>query len=503
MNSIHVQNMNKKMELSNIFYYRSKKKKVYPIIQDLIFFIDTYFRKSDLYQKLFLDASKIINVPKSILEKRSKQIMFRSYQFKEKKFTSGFKFFYIFVDYIKCLILVIFLVINYFIYRKVSPKKFDLICENIYSSTDVKRHTLFAKKFRKILFLGYSNLNVKNKNIFFLNTKKNFLNFIDLSFKNRILLLLFLHKVFFYSLFCRTNIFYIFKNIIYDYIKYKKIYSIYRGKYYFNYRFYDTNVLQNYLFKENGGSKTSCFQKNICILSLSCYIFTDIFFSLGKNHGKICNRLGGEIKSFIPVGSFSMESSWFKQKNDLKKIPNIDVLIIGINAPWPRGCINNDFHNSYYNKFLPWIKRLSYDFPERNFYYKHHNYFKGDSREKDILADSNINIIVNDQSLNSTYGWAFKSQIVLSFASTMIVELLGNKKISYFIDPGGINDQWFYGIKNLKKYRIKTYNSLKKLIQFKKKVTIKVNNPNYYCLSSKNTVKKISNFLKKNENYTN
>ena len=59
-------------------------------------------------------------------------------------------------------------------------------------------------------------------------------------------------------------------------------------------------------------------------------------------------------------------------------------------------------------------KRLSYDFPERNFYYNTHNYFK-EILEKDILADSNINIIVNDQSLNSTYGWAFKSQIVLSF----------------------------------------------------------------------------------------
>ena len=54
-----------------------------------------------------------------------------------------------------------------FYLSKSIPKKFDLICENIYSSTDVKRHTLFAKKFRKILFLGYSNLNVKNKNIFF------------------------------------------------------------------------------------------------------------------------------------------------------------------------------------------------------------------------------------------------------------------------------------------------------------------------------------------------
>ena len=39
----------------------------------------------------------------------------------------------------------------------------------------------------------------------------------------------------------------------------------------------------------------------------------------------------------------------------------------------------------------------------------------------------------------------------------MIVELLGNGKQAYFIDPGGINYQWFYGINDLEMYKIKTY----------------------------------------------
>ena len=146
-----------------------------------------------------------------------------------------------------------------------------------------------------------------------------------------------------------------------------------------------------------------------------------------------------------------MESAWFKQKKDLERIPDIDILIIGINTPWPRGCINNDFHNSYYKEFIPWIVKISNEFPNKKIFYKHHNYFKGDTRETELLDNSNLKVIVNDKSLNSTYGWAFKSKIIISFASTMIVELIGNGKQAYFIDPGGINHQWFYGINNLEK----------------------------------------------------
>ena len=136
----------------------------------------------------------------------------------------------------------------------------------------------------------------------------------------------------------------------------------------------------------------------------------------------------------------------------------------GINAPWPMGCINSDFHNSYYKEFIPWIVKISNEFPSKKVFYKHHNYFKGDTRETELLNNSNLKVIVNDKSLNSTYGWAFRSKIIISFASTMIVELLGNGKQVYFIDPGGINYQWFYGINDLEMYKIKTYDPLKKLL---------------------------------------
>ena len=45
----------------------------------------------------------------------------------------------------------------------------------------------------------------------------------------------------------------------------------------------------------------------------------------------------------------------------------------------------------------------------------------------------------------------------------MIVELLGNGKQAYFIDPG-INYQWFYGINDLEMYKSRLMTPLKKLL---------------------------------------
>ena len=111
------------------------------------------------------------------------------------------------------------------------------------------------------------------------------------------------------------------------------------------------------------------------------------------------------------------------------------------------------------------VKKISEDFPTKKIYYKHHSNFSGDVREKNLLSGTNIKIIRDNMSINSTYAWAFKSKINLSFGSTMVLELNGNGKEAYFIDPDGRNYQWYYGIRNLEKYRIKTYETLKKIIE--------------------------------------
>ncbi len=485
------------MNFKLIFKYNNKDKQTYKIVKNLVLFVNNFIKKNLIFQNLLYDLSLIFDVPKEILEKRSNQLLFRSYEFDKKKFSKNFNFIYILWDFIILFLFLIFLLINNFIYIKKKIKKFDIICDNIHTISDAETHQNFSKKFKSVLFLSYSKLNFFNNKIKVVNVNKEILNHIDFQLKQRLLLFFFIFKVLLYSLYHRINLLFIFKFIIHEFIKYEKLYSQYSGKYYFNYRFYDTNILQNYLFKKRGGLKTSCFQKNICILSLSCFVYSDIFFTLGNNQGKICKDLGGEIKIFKPVGSLFMETKWFNYNQNFSNIPDIDILILGVNAPWPRGCINNDFHNSYYKKFIPWIKKISKELPNKNILYKHHNNYPGDTREAKLLSDSNIKVIIDDKNLNS-YGWAFKSKLILSFASTMIVELLGNNKEAYYIDPGGINDQWFYGIKQLNKYKVNDYKSLKKLALKKnhKSNGVPPKKRNYYCYKSNNTIEKISNFLK-------
>ena len=80
----------------------------------------------------------------------------------------------------------------------------------------------------------------------------------------------------------------------------------------------------------------------------------------------------------------------------------------------------------------------------------------------------------------------------------MVLELNGNGKEAYFIDPDGKNYQWYYGIRNLEKYRVKTYETLKKIIENNdnKKNKLNFENNDFLCIKSDNTSKNIANFLK-------
>ena len=169
-----------------------------------------------------------------------------------------------------------------------------------------------------------------------------------------------------------------------------------------------------------------------------------------------------------------------------------------MNVPWLYSPSIEDFDTSYYKKFIPWIKKISEDFPTKKIYYKHHSNFSEDIKEKNLLSDTNVKIIRDDMSINSTYAWAFKSKINLSFGSAMILELNGNGKEAYFIDPDGINYQWYYDINNLENYRIKTYESLKEIIKNNDNQKNKLNfeNKDFLCIRSDNTSKNIANFLK-------
>ena len=488
------------MKLKAILTYASDENDIFKIIKNLTLFIKNYVNENIMFQDMIKKIGLTLDIPKSIIEKRTYQIIFRNYNVEKRKFIFKNNLFYICKDFLIVLGMSTFLLLNYFLKKKKKIEKFDLICDGLSSDIDIYRHKLLSSNFLSTLLLVNKKLSSNNENTKIINTKSEFFNFVslDLSLEKRLSLILLLIKIFFLSIYNGFNFTSIFKFIVYDIIKYKKIYSQYSAKYYFNYKFYDTNPIQNFLFKETGGIKTSCFQKSLCLLPLSCFVYSDIFFSLGKEQGKICNDLGGEIKLFKPVGSFFIESTWLKQRKDLEKIPDIDVLIIGMNVPWKYSMVDEDFKNSYYNKFIPWIKKISEDFPDKKIIYKHHSNFAGDTKEKNLLSKTNVKIIANDDSINSSYAWAFKSKINLSFGSTMILELNGNGKKAFFIDPDGLNQQWFHGIKDLEKYRVHNYETLKKIIENSniEKSNSSSQYNSFHCLKSDNTSKVIADILK-------
>ena len=176
------------MNLKLIFKYNNKDKQTYKIVKSLVLFVNKIIKENLIFQNLLSNLSLIFDVPKEILEKRSNQLLFRSYQFEKKKFNKNFNFIYIFWDFITLFFFLIFLLFNNFIYIKRKIRKYDIICDNIHTVSDAEIHQNFSKKFKSVLFFSYSKLNFFKKKIKVVNVNKELLNHIDFQFKKRLLL---------------------------------------------------------------------------------------------------------------------------------------------------------------------------------------------------------------------------------------------------------------------------------------------------------------------------
>ncbi len=72
----------------------------------------------------------------------------------------------------------------------------------------------------------------------------------------------------------------------------------------------------------------------------------------------------------------------------------------------------------------------------------------------------------------------------------------GHGKKAFFIDPNLKGSQWFDDIKNIKEYRIGSYELLKKIVKNRTKLSkVSRNHKDFYCLESDDTSKKIANYL--------
>jgi len=480
----------------------NKEELPFSVTRKLVKFIQNFTLKNTVFTLLLKEVNKNTNIPIKVLQQKSNQILFRRFDFKLNKF-KNFNLNLIFFDAFKFFSISLVNLLGHFFltFHKVKKKEFDLLCDNVFNQVDVERYSLLIKSFKKVCLLGSISPKKKIKNEKYFKYNIMLIGISNSLIKEKTFFIIFGFKILYYSVKYNVNLYSIFLDLIYDIYKSKYIFSNIKSKYFITQKFYSTSPIFNYYFKKNGGKLTSCTQKNICASSLSPFVFTDVMFTLGKGQGKICNKLGGKVKKFVPVGSLFMENVWFKKKKDLKKVPKTDVLILGINTLFNnRHYVNNFYKEDYYGSYLKWLKKLSIEFPEKKFVLKHHGDYTNDPEERKILKDSNIKVLIKNESINSSYAYAFKSKIVISFASTMIIEILGHGKMAYFIDPGLRGDQWYRDIKKINKFRIGNYNKLRSLITQKTKISFGSKKlSEYFCLESQNTSKLISNYFKKNK----
>ena len=373
--------------------------------------------------------------------------------------------------------------------------------EGILSKTEADRWLELSKYSKRICLVGNNFLALKSKKIDYFTYKKRFLvNKNDLSVNSKIKIFYLLIKILFFSILDRKNYFFLFNNILYKYLKYKFIFTNVKANFMIEEKFYATSELKNFLFKSLGGKKCACIQKNILELSISSFIRSDIFFSLANNTAKIIKILGGYVEEIYPIGSLFMEEKWFKKKKDLKNIEEVDILIIGINVKgsFSRFDITGKFEDTYY-EHLKWIAKFSERFPKKRIVLKHHENHLIDTKEVKLLKNSNVKTIIGSQSYNKTYGYVFKSKIVCSFGSTMIMEYLGLGKICYFLDPNFKNQQFFDYLPQANKWRISSYDDFEKKLfnTFKnRKFTYRISKKkNDFCLESSASSKRIFKFL--------
>lgn len=448
---------------------------------------------------LIFKFSDIFNIPKIVIEDEVKQIISRNYDYKKNKILKIDSFKNFLKNFFLTLGISILILITFFFKKKISKKKkFQIIIDGALKQSEAFHFNEIIKHFEKVCFISKKKY-LKNKNIYYFNHKNFFITNSTYSLFVRLKFFYFVFLVLITSIICLKNFYFIFFEVIYKLLKYNFIFNSVISKSYIQSKFYDTSAIKNYIFKVNGGKITSCTQKNLLEVGLSSFIYTDVFFSIGKNTGNLLRELDGKCKKIFPVGSLYMEADWFKKRKDLKKIEKIDVLIVGINTVLRhyKLHITEAFDKNYY-KFINWAAIFSKKFPYMKIIIKHHGNFPHDPKEYEIVKNSNIKIHVTNKSINGSYAYAFKSKVLCSFGSTMIFELLGHNIPGFYVDPNYENQQFFELLPQSRKWRLNTYKNFEKemlaRINGKK---FKIKNKETYCLNSNNVSKRISNFLKK------
>lgn len=440
--------------------------------------------------------SDIFKIPKSVIRFEFKKYLSANYNFKHGKFNKKMQFKKVITSLIYYYAnLIIFLILSKQIKFK---KKIKIIFDEIFSQNELERSEIFLKNANSYKIISKiknkKNLNIVNYPNFYGCSQnylfKNFLNFfikipyfvLKSSFNDK------MNYFPFYIVVMKIN------------VRYETLFKQYRARILLQERPYSTSAIKNYLFKKYGGHKTCCFQRILFNLAhTSFYINADVLFSLGKMSAKTIALTGSKVSKIVPLGSFSYYSKWIKSKKI--KTKKYDIVYLNVNTV-PAYAISNKYLKNYYMQ-LNWLRLISLENPHLKILLKHHrNNTYHDPEELKIIKGTNIERISSDtfaDRFNNSYGYAINSKIRLSWASTMIYELLGHNYQSFFLDPKHENSEFLQNHSFNKKYRIKNYKDFKKKINdiiFKRRKA-NVINPDHYCLNSKAFFKRFKNFLDK------
>lgn len=440
--------------------------------------------------------SSYLDIPFEIVKKDYKQYISRKHNYLSKTIEKNISYYEIF----KSLILYYVTFIYVFLYsKKVEVRnKVKIIFDEVMSKTEHDELIYLIKKFPNHLFVSNEETNKENQLKFF--KRQGYCRKIII--KNFFQIFLYISWASFKDS-KKTNINLInFSNYaVNQKLKYETIFSICKSDIFFQFRFYTTSAIRNFLFKKSGGKLCCTVQRILIHLGRTgFFIDTDIFFSLGKKSAELIKDTESNFKEIIPVGSLYLERFWFKQEKI--PAPAYDILFIGGNHGTFLATDEKYMSNYYEN--LKWLSKLSKKFPKISIALKHHESWKHDEhfdkKEDEILNGSFIKkIYKTDQGpINKSYGYAFNSKVCLTWNSTMIFELLGNKIPAYFLDPNLENDGWFLNSNYTIPWRISSYENFEK-----KMIDIIMNNKNEivqnsenFCWNSKNTSQNIFEKLK-------
>jgi hypothetical protein len=465
--------------------------------------IDQFGSQKDI-NNLNLELSQLLEIPADILIKKMKQIVYRTFDYKDKNKEPKFKINFNLYDALKYLILFI----GFTLFRKKIKKQKDqrkkvgIILDNVEKLYVVEKFSKILSYFKKPLVLTnkqvLNQINLKPERAEFVNEHFSFLSNNILKDK-KIPLLKFIIRLLFLSVKYQLNLLRIFFPIFYTTLKYYKIFSLYESKFLIFDRIYHCCPLRNYIFKKAGGRKVLCLQSHLQEATISLFSDIDTLVTFGKENDteKKLKLFGGKINESFPGGSVRMEYE-LRDKKDIDKIEPIDILVIGINSIdwlWP----SNKIPKIYYEQ-IKWLAKISKKNPNLKILYKHHPNFTGDPVEKEILNSTNIKTITKPEKNLNSYHFLFKSKLIVSFGSTMILEALSLEKKCYFLDPGLENSTFFGNLDYLKDTRISSCEEFEKIIEklVTKSESLENKESKKFCLSHENASERIYKYILNN-----